>query len=127
MRVEIFPEPAAAAGIAKQIKGSSRACGVFHVAKMFLDRPERYRVKITALDPSAIDSATSVIPPCNSRVHPRGQLAENFRRAPPSAAPKLSRAVLDEMEHSIRSMKGPAQIDFVPGGQIDRALPSVLN
>lgn len=53
VKAEILPEPAAAQGISKQIKGSSRACGVFRVAKMFMDRPERYRVRVTALDPSA--------------------------------------------------------------------------
>ena len=54
MKVEFLPEPAAAAGIAKQIKSSARACGVFHVAKMFLDRSERYRVRVTALDPAGV-------------------------------------------------------------------------
>jgi hypothetical protein len=53
VKVDLLPEPAAGAGIAKQIKASSRACGVFRVAKMFLDRPERYRVRITALEPNA--------------------------------------------------------------------------
>ena len=51
-KVEILPEPMAASGIAKQIKASARACGVFRVAKMFLERPERYRVRVTALDPN---------------------------------------------------------------------------
>jgi hypothetical protein len=46
----MLPEPAAAVGISKQIKSSGRACGVFRVAKMFLERPERYRVRVTALD-----------------------------------------------------------------------------
>ena len=54
MKVEIFPEPAAAAGIAKQIKASARACGVFRVANMFLDKFERFRVRVTALDPAAM-------------------------------------------------------------------------
>lgn len=53
VRVEVIPEPHAGVGISKQIKTSARACGVFRVAKMFLDRPERYRVRITALDPAA--------------------------------------------------------------------------
>lgn len=54
MRVDLVPEPAAAVGISKQIKASARACGVFRVAKMFLDRPERFRVRISALDPTAM-------------------------------------------------------------------------
>lgn len=54
VKAEMLPEPAAAVGISKQIKGSGRACGVFRVAKMFLDRPERYRVRVTALDPNGV-------------------------------------------------------------------------
>jgi hypothetical protein len=54
VKVELLPEPAAAAGIAKQIKSSARACGVFRVAKMFLDKFERFRVRVTALDPAAV-------------------------------------------------------------------------
>ena len=54
MKVEILPEPAAAAGIAKQIKSSARACGVFRVANMFMDRFDRFRVRVTALDPAAV-------------------------------------------------------------------------
>ncbi len=54
VKVEIFPEPAAASGIAKQIKGSGRACGVFRVANMFMDRFDRFRVRVTALDPAAV-------------------------------------------------------------------------
>jgi hypothetical protein len=53
VRAEMLPEPAGAAGISKQIKSSGRACGVFRVAKLFLERPERYRVRVTALDPNA--------------------------------------------------------------------------
>jgi hypothetical protein len=52
--VEILPEPAAATGIAKQIKTSARACGVFRVANMFLDKFERFRVRVTALAPTAV-------------------------------------------------------------------------
>ncbi len=54
VKVEIFPEPGAAAGIAKQIKLSARACGVFRVANMFMDRFDRFRVRVTALDPAAV-------------------------------------------------------------------------
>lgn len=54
VKVEIFPEPAAASGIARQIKLSARACGVFRVANMFMDRFDRFRVRITALDPAAV-------------------------------------------------------------------------
>ncbi|MEO6789307.1 MAG: hypothetical protein ABI318_24545 [Chthoniobacteraceae bacterium] len=54
VKVEILPEPAAATGIAKQIKLSVRACGVFRVANMFMDRFDRFRVRVTALDPAAV-------------------------------------------------------------------------
>jgi len=54
VRVEILPEPAAATGIAKQIRTSARACGVFRVANMFLDKFERFRVRVTALDSAAV-------------------------------------------------------------------------
>jgi hypothetical protein len=54
VKVEILPEPAAATGIAKQIKSSARACGVFRVANMFMDRFDRFRVRVTAVDPAAM-------------------------------------------------------------------------
>jgi hypothetical protein len=50
LKVEILPEPIAAAGIAKQIKASGRAFAVFATSKLFLERPERHRVKITSSD-----------------------------------------------------------------------------
>ena len=43
-----------ALSIAKQVKISNRACGVFRLAKMFLERPERLRLRVTALDPEAV-------------------------------------------------------------------------
>ncbi len=52
MKVEILPEPIAAAGIAKQIKGSGRAYAVFGTSKLFLERPERHRVRLTSSDPA---------------------------------------------------------------------------
>ena len=52
MKVEFFPEPIAAAGIAKQIYSSGRACAVFGTAKLFLDRPERHLVRISSSDPA---------------------------------------------------------------------------
>ena len=54
VRVEILPEPAAASGIAKQIKASSRACGVFNVAKMFMERADRFRLRLHALDENGV-------------------------------------------------------------------------
>jgi hypothetical protein len=52
--VEVLPEPAIALSIAKQVKLSSRACGVFRLAQMFLERPERLRIRVTALDAGAV-------------------------------------------------------------------------
>jgi len=52
LKVEILPEPIAAAGIAKQIKTSGRAYAVFGTSKLFLDRPERHRVRLTSADPA---------------------------------------------------------------------------
>jgi hypothetical protein len=52
LKVEILPEPIAAAGIAKQIKGSGRAYAVFGTSKLFLERPERHRVRLTSSDPA---------------------------------------------------------------------------
>ena len=43
-----------AMSIAKQVKLSGRACGVFRLANMFLERPERLRIRVHALDEGAI-------------------------------------------------------------------------
>lgn len=51
VRVEFLPEPNAAAGISRQIKTSSRAYAVFSTAKLFLERPERHRVRLTSSNP----------------------------------------------------------------------------
>jgi hypothetical protein len=50
LKIEFLPEPNAAAGIAKQIKASGRAFAVFGTSKLFLERPERHRVRITSSD-----------------------------------------------------------------------------
>ena len=50
MKIEFLPEPAAGAGIARQIKSSGRAYAVFGTAKLFLERPERHRVRLTSVD-----------------------------------------------------------------------------
>ncbi|MCE9608703.1 MAG: hypothetical protein K8R23_00590 [Chthoniobacter sp.] len=52
LKIEFVPEPNAAAGIAKQIHSSGRAYPVFGTAKLFLDRPERYLVRVTSSDPA---------------------------------------------------------------------------
>jgi hypothetical protein len=52
LRIDLLPEPNAGAGIAKQIKASGRAYALFPTSKLFLDRPERHRVKVTSSDPA---------------------------------------------------------------------------
>ena len=53
VKVEFLPVPEFAAALARQIKSSSRAYPLFDVARMFLEKPERHRVKITPVDPNA--------------------------------------------------------------------------
>ena len=50
LRVDFLPEPNAAAGISRQIKASGRAYPVFGTGKLFLERPERHRVRVTSED-----------------------------------------------------------------------------
>ncbi len=52
LKVELIPEPIAGAGIARQIKTSGRAYAVFSTSKLFLERPERHRVRLTSADPA---------------------------------------------------------------------------
>ncbi len=54
IRVEVLPEPMIALSIAKQVKASGRACGVFRLAKMFLEHPDRLRIRVTALEKDAV-------------------------------------------------------------------------
>jgi hypothetical protein len=54
VRVEVLPEPMIAQSIAKQVKLSGRACGVFRLAKMFLEHVDRLRIRVTALDEGAV-------------------------------------------------------------------------
>jgi hypothetical protein len=54
LKIEFLPEPHAAGGIARQIKGSGRAYAVFATSKLFLERPERHRVRVTATEPGIL-------------------------------------------------------------------------
>ncbi len=54
VRVEILPEPIIAQSIAKQVRTSGRACGVFGLAKMFLEHVDRLRIRVTALEEGAV-------------------------------------------------------------------------
>jgi len=48
VRVEFFPEPNCTVALAKQIKTSAKAYPLFDLARMFLEKPDRHRVKIIA-------------------------------------------------------------------------------
>ncbi len=50
VQVEFLPEPNGLAGITRQIKAGSRAYPLFGTARLFLERPERHRVRITSLE-----------------------------------------------------------------------------
>jgi hypothetical protein len=52
VKVEFLPEPNCVVGIAKQIRSSGRAYPLFGTARLFLEKPERHRVRITSLDPA---------------------------------------------------------------------------
>jgi hypothetical protein len=52
LKIEFLPEPNGLAMIAKQIKASGRAYPLFGTARLFLERPERHRVRFTSLDPA---------------------------------------------------------------------------
>jgi hypothetical protein len=49
VRVDFLPEPAAVSAIAKQIRSSHRAFPLFGTGRLFLERPERHRTRITSL------------------------------------------------------------------------------
>jgi hypothetical protein len=45
--IEFFPDESCAVSIARQVKSTHRAYSLFDLARMFLARPERHRLKIT--------------------------------------------------------------------------------
>jgi hypothetical protein len=45
--IEFFPDESCAASIARQVRSTHRAYSLFDLARMFLARPERHRLKIT--------------------------------------------------------------------------------
>jgi hypothetical protein len=52
VKIEFLPEPNGLAMIAKQIKASGRAYPLFGTARLFLEKPDRHRVRFTSLDPT---------------------------------------------------------------------------
>jgi hypothetical protein len=53
VKVEFLPEPGAVTAVAKQIKATHRAFPLFGTGRLFLERPERHRVRLTTLKPEA--------------------------------------------------------------------------
>ena len=51
--VEFLPEPAVLSGLANHIRNGALAYPLLGLARMFLEKPERHRVKITSTDPAA--------------------------------------------------------------------------
>ncbi|MEO8351574.1 MAG: hypothetical protein ABI680_07580 [Chthoniobacteraceae bacterium] len=54
LKVEFVPEPNALTAIAKQIRQSGRAYPFLGTARLFLEQPERYRVRLTAIEPEKV-------------------------------------------------------------------------
>ncbi len=54
LKIEFLPEENFVAGIAKQIRASSRAWPLFSLAKLFLEKPVRHRVRISTQQPDAL-------------------------------------------------------------------------
>ncbi len=52
--VDFLPDEKCVEGIARQIKESHRAYPLFNLARMFLERPERHRVRITAVEENIV-------------------------------------------------------------------------
>ena len=50
VRIDFLPEPKGLEGITRQIKAGNRAYPLFGTARLFLEKPERHRVRITSLD-----------------------------------------------------------------------------
>ncbi|MCX6967547.1 MAG: hypothetical protein NTZ46_07165 [Verrucomicrobia bacterium] len=50
--IEFLPEPNAVAALAKQIKSSHRAYPIYGLGRMFLNKPERHRVRVSSNAPS---------------------------------------------------------------------------
>jgi hypothetical protein len=53
VKVEFLPEPAAVVAVAKQIKATHRAFPLFGTGRLFLERTERHRVRLTSLKSDA--------------------------------------------------------------------------
>jgi hypothetical protein len=54
VRIEFLPNPHGAESIAKQIKQSGRAYPLFGAGRLFLEQPERHRVRISSVDPTVV-------------------------------------------------------------------------
>ncbi|MEI8233372.1 MAG: hypothetical protein WCH57_01655 [Verrucomicrobiota bacterium] len=52
LHIEFLPEPSGIAALAKQIKASHRAYPLYGLGRMFLNKPERHRVRVTCNAPA---------------------------------------------------------------------------
>ena len=52
LHVEFIPEPSGIAALGKQIRSGHRAYPIYGLGRMFLNKPERHRVRITSNDPA---------------------------------------------------------------------------
>ena len=52
LHIEFLPEPNAVAALAQQIKSNHRAYPIYGLGRMFLNKPERHRVRVTSNAPS---------------------------------------------------------------------------
>ena len=52
VRIDFLPEPKGLEGITRQIKAGNRAYPLFGTARLFLEKPERHRVRITSQEPA---------------------------------------------------------------------------
>ncbi|SRR5581483_4795163 len=54
VRIEFFPEMIFVNSVAKQVKSTNRAYPLFDLARMFLEKPERHRVRVSAADEKTV-------------------------------------------------------------------------
>ncbi len=52
LHIEFLPEPNAVAALAQQIKSNHRAYPIYGLGRMFLNKPERHRVRVTSNAPA---------------------------------------------------------------------------
>lgn len=94
--IEFFPDESCAVSIARQIKSTHRAYSLFDLARMFLAKPERHRLKVTA---------KSVAEPLH-QIGEDGPLAMDKTAAERAAFPMLRRKYYVEVSEPREPIKG---------------------